>query len=177
LETFTELKAFVRSPHFLEQRRTALAKLDMGRIDAPIAEIIKAFSRIPHCFTLQSCWGHFLHAHQNDPCNTDPLPVTEEISRVEYRIAYVALCIENSDQGKALFRRLKKIPRLDPEYIQIGCAEWFWERQVNTFVLQVVPFRYRAEDRIWVDYQEALHMEQTRDRFYNRIAKLIEAGA
>jgi hypothetical protein len=146
----------------------------MSTIDAPIIELIDGFSHLPYCFTLQSCYGHFLHAHQRDPQNLEPLPLSESLTHVEYRIAYVALCLQDSELGRNLFGDLKEIPGIDPEYIQLGCAEWFWERQVNSYALQVEPKRHMIRDKISVPYQEALHIEKIRDKFFRGLEKIIQ---
>jgi len=56
------------------------------------------------------------------------LPVKDTIAKVEYRIVYIAFCIENSFLGRELFESLKEITAIDPENIQFCCAEWFWKR-------------------------------------------------
>ncbi len=43
------------------------------------------------------------------------------------------------------FHDLRQIPAIDPEYIQFGCAEWFWEAQVNSYALQVEPMRHMTK--------------------------------
>jgi len=95
LETFIELKELVENPHYQEQRKKSLAVLTNVMIDAPIIDLIKGFNELPYCFTLQSCYGHFLYKGQEDANNLDPLPITNTISTVEYRIAYIAFCIDN----------------------------------------------------------------------------------
>lgn len=65
------------------------------------------------------------------------LPLSDTVSEVEYRIAYLALCIENSAPGRMLYDSLQAIPAINPQNIQFGSAHWFWERQVNSYVLQV----------------------------------------
>jgi hypothetical protein len=127
LETFTEPKALVENLHYQEQRQKSLAGLHKGMIDQPIIELINAFNKLPYCFTLQCCYGHFVFRGQNDPHNLEPLPQTDTITRVEYRIAYIAFCIENSDSGRVFLDALKGIAEIDPENIQFCCAEWFWE--------------------------------------------------
>ena len=77
-------------------------------IDEPIIELINAFNKLPFCFTLQSCYGHFVYSGQNDPQNLEPLPLTDTIGVVEYRIAYIAFCIENSDQGRKFLEALRR---------------------------------------------------------------------
>jgi len=174
LETFTVLKKLVDNPDYSEQRHKALCQLDMSTIDAPIIELIDGFSKLPYCFTLQSCYGHFLHDHQRDPQNLDPLPISGNLNHVEYRIAYLALCLQDSDPGRELFDDLKEIPAIDPEYIQFGCAEWFWKKQVNSYALQVEPKRHMRTDKISVSYQEALHIEKIRDAFFHGLKKIIQ---
>ena len=174
METFTEVRDFVDNPHYHEQRQESLRSLDIGTIDAPIVEIVSGFARLPYCFTLQICYGHFLHTDQRDPRNLEVLPVSNRIRRVQYRIAYIALGIQNSEVGRALFRHLRELPAIDPEYIQFGCADWFWERQVNSYVLQVEPRRHMTKDKAFVGYQEALYIEKLREEFFNRLGSLVQ---
>ena len=177
METYTELKDFVDNPYYHRQRQEALRGLDISTIDIPIVPTIEGLANLPYCFTLQSCYGHFLHRDQRDSQNIKPLPISESISSVEYRIAYIALCIQNSDLGRALSHDLREIPAMDPEYIQFGCAEWFWQRQVNSYVLQVEPGRFRTKDRITVDYQEALHIERIRNMFFGELNRIVQERA
>jgi len=172
METFIQIIDFVDNPHFYQQRQKSLRELDFTTIDAPIVEIIKGFSNLPYCFTLQSCYGHFLHHNQRDPKNIEPLPKSDNIKKVEYRIAYIALCIENSESGIELFHDLNKITIIDPEYIQFGCAEWFWKRQVNSYALQVEPRRFMTKDTVTIEYDEALHIETVRNEFFDEIKKI-----
>jgi hypothetical protein len=174
LETFTALKDLVDDPHYHEQRQKALNSLDLKTIDAPILEIVSGFSKLPYCFTLQSCYGHFLYQQQRDPQNIAPLPKDGNITTVEYRIAYIALCLENNELGKKLFRDLGKTPIIDQEYIQFGCAEWFWKKQLNTYALQVEPTRYMNKDKAFVSYQEALRIEKIRDRFFHALTNIVQ---
>lgn len=174
METFTDLNDFVYNPYFHDQRKKCLSKLDIESIDTPIVDLISGFAKLNYCFTLQSCYGHFLHNSQKNPYNIKPLPVSNSISNVEYKLAYIAICIENSKQGRTLFYDLKKIPSIDPEYIQFGCAEWFWERQVNSYALQVEPKKHMTKDRLSVDYWEALHIEKVRNKFFTQLKKLVQ---
>jgi hypothetical protein len=102
------------------------------------------------------------------------LSQADGIRRVEYRIAYIALCIDNNEHGMALFSDLKEIPSIDKEYIQFGSAEWFWKRQGNAYALQVEPKRHMKKDRIFVEYNEAVHLEKTRNRFFAALRHLLE---
>ena len=174
METFTDLKDFVDNPYFHDQRKKYLSKLDIESIDTHIVDLINGFAKLDCCFTLQSCYGHFLHNSQKNLYNIDPLPVSNNISNVEYKIAYISLCIENSEQGKLIFQHLRDIPSIDPEYVQFGCAEWFWERQINSYALQVEPKRHMTKDRLSVDYREALHIEKVRNRFFTHLKKLVQ---
>ena len=146
----------------------------MNILDAPIAEIISGFAEIPYCFTLQSCYGHFVHGNQRNIHNIEPLPISDDITNVEYRIAYIAFCIKSSNLGRALFHDLSTILTIDPDYIQFGCAEWFWQRQANSYALQVEPRRYMTKDMVIVHYHEALHIEKIRDLFFARLKELLQ---
>ena len=174
METFTEPKELVENPHYQDQRQKSLAGLHDGMIDRPIIEVINAFNKLPHCFTLQCCYGHFICGGQDDPDNLEPLPLTDTHARVEYRIAYIALCIENSDLGRMLYDSLKGIADIDPENIQFCCVEWFWERQVNSYALQVEPDRFKFEDKAILDLQEALKIENIRNEFFIQLKELLQ---
>jgi hypothetical protein len=86
METFTEPKELIENPRYQEQRRQSLAGLSDDMIDAPIVDIINGLNKLPYCFTMQSCYGHFICNNQKDPYNLEPLPVTDDVVRVEYRI-------------------------------------------------------------------------------------------
>ena len=174
METFTTLKDFVDNRDFHDQRQKYVGELDIKTIDAPIVEIVRAFARLPYCFTLQSCCGHFLYSSQKNRYNIEPLPISDSIDSAEYRIAYIVLCLDNNDLGRALFQDLSEIPKIDPEYIQFGCAEWFWARQVNSYALQVEPKRYMVKDRIIINYQEALHIQKIRNIFFKELKKIVQ---
>ena len=175
METFTTLRAFVDNLHYHKQRQEYLGKLDISTIDTPIVDIVSGLAELPYCFTLQSCYGHFLYKNQKNPTNTEPLPISDSISCIEYRIAYIALCIQNNNSGSRLFHELSEISSIDPDYIQFGCAEWFWERQVNSYALQVEPKRYMTLDKTPpIDYQEALHVQNVRNEFFGELRKLIQ---
>jgi hypothetical protein len=173
VETFTDLKDFADNPHYREQRQKSLRSLDLSTIDAPIIEIIEDFTKLSYCFTLQSCFGHFVFENQKEEKNTKPLPVSEKITNVEYRIAYIALCLEDSDAGRQLFNELSRLPAIDPDFIQFGCAEWFWKDYVNSYALQVEPERYKTKDRCMVSYHEAQRIEKARNEFFTEIKRII----
>ena len=102
------------------------------------------------------------------------MPITNSIETVEYRIAYIALCVENSTFGKNLIEALKQITIIDPENIQFGSADWFWERQKNTYALQVEPDRFKYEDKMILDRKEALNIEKIRNNFFIKIEELLQ---
>lgn len=174
LETFTELKELVENPHYQAQKQKILCDLTDDMIDMPIIDLIKGFNKLPYCFTLQSCYGHFVYNGRKDTHNLDPLPVIDFIAKVEYRIAYIAFCIENSLLGRELFRSLKEITVVDPKNVQFCCAEWFWKRQLNSYALQVEPDRFKRKDKAILDYKEALHIEKVRKEFFVRLYELLE---
>jgi len=173
LQTFIEPKALVINPGFENQRRRTLAKLSDGMIDAPLVNIIRGFNNLPFCFTLQCCYGHFQYNGHWDPHNLDPLPESAQISRVEYRIAYVACVLDNGREGRELLDKLAEITSIDPDNIQFCSARWFWRRQVNSYSLQVEPDRFKHEDKVIFDYKEALYIEKLRDEFFRKLEELL----
>ena len=144
-------------------------------VEAPIRDMVMGLNELPHCFTLQCCYGHFLCAGQSDESGLEPLPVEGE-GPVAYRIAYVALCIEAGDKGANLRDRLAEVCEVDAEYVQFGSPGWFWRRHVNSYALQVEPARYVEQDQAELDYTEALHVQAVRDEFYRRLREIV-AGA
>lgn len=174
METFTEPKELVENPHYQDKRQKTLAGLSDDMIDAPILYLINGFNKLPYCFTVQSCYGHFVYNAQKDSHNLEPLPVTDTVARVEYRIAYICLCIENSYLGRGLLEALSEITAIDPGNVQFCSAEWFWKRQVNSYALQVEPDRFKRKDRAILDYKEALYIEKVRNEFFVRLKNLLQ---
>lgn len=164
----------IPNPDFSNQRIEALKEINYKDIDYPIIDLIKDISHIDYCFSLQCCYGHFIYTGQNDIHNIEELPITKNISKVDYRIAYLSICIQKCQEGKNLLSKLKEVQFLDRKYIQFGCAEWFWERQINSFVLQVEPERFMYKDRIYIGYEEARHIEKTRKQFYVKLKTLVK---
>jgi hypothetical protein len=174
VETFTKPKEFVENLNFKDQRQKMLASLSDDMLDAPLIHLINGFNQLPYCFTLQCCYGHFVHDHQKDPHNLEPLPITDTITRVEYRIAYIAVCIENNAAGRMFHEALNDVRFIDPENIQFCSAEWFWKRQVNSYALQVQPDRFKDKDRAFIDYTEALLIEKVRNAFFVQLHELLQ---
>ena len=172
METFTKPKKLVENPYYQDQRQTSLTNLSDEVIDAPIIDLIKGFNKLSYCFTMQSCYGHFVYDDQKDPYNFEPLPISDIIDRVEYRIAYICLCIENSDSGRGLLKALNEITAIDPENIQFCCADWFWNKQVNSYALQVQPDRFKHKDSAMLDYREALQIEKIRNEFFIQLREI-----
>ena len=173
METFTSLKAFISNPGFCEQRQIALEKLDITAIDEPLIDLIEGFAKLRYCFTLQCCYGHFVAERNRKQYSISELYLSDTNQKVEYRLAYLALCIEDSEQGQNLLHRLAKIRDSDPNMIQLGCCEWFWERQINSFTIQVEPKRYQYRDRIAVKVKEAIKIGTVRNRFFEELRKLV----
>jgi hypothetical protein len=173
MKTLTGIRRLQENPGFSAQRERYLRHLDLRSIDGPISALISRFARLEYCFTLQSCWGHFLWGNQRDPYGVFKLPPRGS-GDVEYRVAYLALCLDTGEEGRSLFQELEAVPAIDPETVQFGCALWYWERQVNSYVVQVAPHRHRNEDRFWIDYREALHIQDVRDRFFEHLEQIVE---
>jgi hypothetical protein len=175
LETFTELtepRGMAENPRYLQQRRATLAALDLESIDAPIRDVVRGFAGLPHCFTIQSCSGHFVCTPEEDPRTVDPVP-PRHAGSVRYRIAYLAVCIESSRSGRALLESFRDVTAIDPDYVQFGSADWFWERWVNSYALQVEPRRHMGKDEAVLQVGEALHVQHTRDLFLSELRKLL----
>ena len=177
METFTRLKKFKKNLYYQEQRQKSIDTLKIGIIDKPIVNLIKWFLKLPYCFTLQSCYGHFVYDGQRNTDNIEKVLKSQNIKFVEYRIAYIALCMQDSKSGSKLFEELSMVPQIDDKYIQFGCAEWFWERQVNSFALQIEPERYSTKDKVFIDYEEALHIEIIRNKFFKKLKDMIKIRA
>ncbi|MEN6472463.1 MAG: hypothetical protein ABFD81_00445 [Syntrophaceae bacterium] len=174
METFTGVKSLVNNPDFDEQRRRCLAAFDLGAIDAPLRDIIEAFTRLACCYTLQCCWGHFLPGGAGDAHTLALLPASPAADSVRYRIAYLALCVENTAAGRGLLSDLGGIVALEPDCIQLGCAEWFWDRVVvNSYALQVEPVRYQNRDEVMLSHPEALHVQAVRDEFFAAVREIL----
>jgi len=174
VETFAHPRQLVDNPRFESDRERALKNLVLDEIDAPIRNIINDLSTLPYCFTLQSCFGHFVHIKAPAVENLDPLPL-DDIGSVAYRIAYVALCLQNSPSGERLLSALARIPSVAPGFVQFGSPGWFWERQVNSFALQVEPLRFAHQDQAVIDHGEALQIQSVRDQFFASFGDLVKS--
>ena len=63
----------------------------------------------------------------------------------------------------------KPLPLIDSDYVQFGSADWFWSNQVNSYVLQVEPDRYKHQDTVLLPYKEALFIEKIRNAFFDKM--------
>jgi hypothetical protein len=177
METFAGPKPFVDNPEYERNRSVALETLRnliaAGRIDPPIVELMNLFSRVSHCYTIQSCFGHFVHERESDEHTTSRLaPYRERISTVLYRIAYIAFVLEKSENGFVLCRDLRTLALQNPGYLQFGSAGWFWEQSVNTYQIQVALEQEKEKDSFWVTYNEALLLEKIRDMLICELAAI-----
>ena len=64
--SITELKELAENPYYQVQRQKSLCGLTYDMIDLPIIEVINDFNKLPCCFTLQSCYGHFVYNGKKD---------------------------------------------------------------------------------------------------------------
>ena len=163
----------VNDPDYPNRRQRRMEKLHIDEVDAPITSLIENLCDFNFCYTIQSCFGHFLYVGQENPKHIGPLPSAGQITSVKYRIGYMAFCIENSRLGYEFMHLLQQIPEIDPNYIQLGCAEWFWERDRNSYVLQVEPVCYKQSDHCTVDLKEAHHIEKVRNKFYDHLITMV----
>ena len=174
METFVPPKNLAENPRYLNQRRGTLDVLDERMIDTPIVGLIREMNLLPYCFTLQCCFGHFGQNDQGDSYYLESACISDKNRDISYRLAYVCFCVENTVSGRWLLGLLADMPSVDPQYLQFGSAEWFWSRQVNTFVLQVQPERFKHKDIAVLSYPEALQVENVRDRFFDRLRTAIK---
>ncbi len=72
MKTFAEPKKMVVNSCFQEQRQQCLMDFTCETIDAPITKLIQTINSYTYCFTIQSCYGHFVYQGQNDSKNLKP---------------------------------------------------------------------------------------------------------
>ena len=174
METFTKARELVENRGFVRDRQKSIAELDLSCIDSPIADIVEGFNALPYCFTLQCCYGHFLCFPEQGPHNFDPIPPGFS-GFVTYRIAYIALCLENSSHGQTLRQSLARLPAIDPDFVQFGSADWFWEQWLNSYAFQVEPMAHMLKDEAILGPAEALQTQAARDLFFGEIRTLLAA--
>lgn len=173
METFIEARDLVPFPAYAEERARALAAIDWEDLDAPVVDVVRALDELPYVFTLQCCHGHFLTGPEQDERDLAPLSA-EHSGAVRYRMAYVAFCVEDCDSGRAFAERASRLPALcEPGYVQFGSAVWFWEKWVDSYVLQVQPAAHRFKDQAALTAGEALRTQRARDRFFEELRGLL----
>ncbi len=173
MKTFAPPREFQSNTEFQHTRLSVLSKLNQVDIDPPIKDLIYAFADLPHCFTLQSCHGHFVCGPDDAHDNNDPIPAGYT-GKVNYRIAYVALCIENSERGHALRDALSLLTEIDTNYVQFGSPGWFWDQWINSYTLQVEPKNQQFADVAQLDVTETRQVEHVRDIFFQQLRQLVE---
>lgn len=152
----------------LETLRNLIAR---GRIDPPLVELHELFSRVPHGYTIQSCFGHFVHEWEPDEDTTASLaPYNGMVQTVFYRIAIIAFVLEKSKKESMLCHDNRTLTVKCPEYIQFGSAGWFWVLSVKSCQIQVAPEQEKQIDCFWVTYKEALLLENFRDVLIRELA-------
>lgn len=174
MRTFIEPREFVENTRYAKDRQDSLRALDLGSIDKPIVDLVSGFVSLPHCFTLQCCYGHFICAPGQDPNNLEPIP-RDHVGIVRYKIAYFAFSIENSRRGRAFRHSLEQVPEVAPDYVQFGSAVWFWDRCVNSYALQVEPIAHQHKDEALLESAEALRTQEARDLFFRKLKALLAA--
>jgi hypothetical protein len=164
METYTESKPFKHNLDFKADRLLALDNLDLNLIDSPLIKLVKEINRLPYLFTLQCCYGHFLKKDGKEISN---LELSETNEMVQYRLAYIVFCIENSLSGKNIIQKLMNIPlSIDRDKIQFCSAQWFWDQWLNSYALQVMPKRFKEQDTAQLEITEAREIEKVREYFF-----------
>ncbi len=175
MQTYCPEKPMVANAEFGVHKAAALDSLRKARIDEPIQELVHDLANLDFCFTLQSCWGHFVSSSLPDPQAIRTLRADSLENRYHYKIAYLALCLDNRPRGREFLVRLREIPAaVDPKYVQFGCADWFWKQQVNSYVLQVQPLDNAHVDSMDVNGELALELQGARDVFFRRVREAAD---
>jgi hypothetical protein len=164
METYIDYKPFTHNPNFKANRQATLQNLDLKLVDSPLRILIKDINRLPCIFTLQCCHGHFLKKNGKE---ISTLELSEIDEQVQYKLAYIAICLENSRTGENIRQSLLNIPlSIDRGKIQFCSAKWFWEQWLNTYVLQVMPNKFKDRDTAPLEYPEAREIGRVRDELF-----------
>lgn len=177
MQTYCPEKPMVANPDFGKQRTAALASLRKAPLDEPVKKFIHDLANLEFCFTLQSCWGHFVSGSQPDPHAIRTISADSLEGKYHYKIAYLAFCVDNCTEGRNFLARLREIPAaVDPRYVQFGCAGWFWKQQVNSYVLQVQPLENAYVDSLDMSGELALELQGVRDGFFKAMREVADAA-
>ena len=164
METFIPHRPFTAHPSFEKDREKALKSFDSSAVDPPLRPLVNSINTQPELFTLQCCHGHFVAEDGRELADTGE---GGEGDSFVYRIAYLAVCIADSEGGRKARERLTNLPaRVDPDHVQFGSATWFWDQWPNSYVVQVMPERYKELDKARIEYAEARRVEKIRDAFF-----------
>ena len=141
MDTFVPARHLMADPAFPTRKQAALSELDPQTLDPPMTPLVQGFNRLPFCYTLQSCHGHIIVPGQGPPEHWQRRPVDNAPSKAFYQLAYLALVARCDSDGRDLLKYLAALADTCPKYLQMGCADWFWntQGQVNSYVLQVCP--------------------------------------
>jgi hypothetical protein len=177
VETYTEERPLVEDHGFRPRKDRSRAEirelLRSGAIDPLMTAIVEEISSIPCCYTIQSCGGHFIRLDVPGEHDSTSVPDSDDSGKVlRYRIAYIAFCVERSEGGRRLLDIFRAVAETDPEYIQFGCASWFWERCVNSYIVQVGPRRNASEDSFEIGLVEARRVEMARELFFEGLRRV-----
>lgn len=74
-----------------------------------------------------------------------------------------------------MYGDLEKLASDNPEYIQFGSADWFWDRMVNTYCIQLEPERFKYNDSALIDIEEAVYIETLREDFFKKLGEIIRS--
>lgn len=172
MQTYIPPKPIEDYPEFQSDRQRALSSLDTSLIDHPLISLINKLNTLPYLFTLQCCFGHFLSDENKEISEFDKfLPST----KVTYRLAYIAFCIENSPSGKNFVTQINDtLPVVGPELVQFCSAHWFWDQWINSYALQVMPERFKDQDIAVIDFHEIVTIQQARDLVFEHLKILLE---
>ena len=181
METFTPPRLFVPHPGYLEDRKRAHQDLhkeiEKNAIDPPLLPLINECLAVRCCFTVQCCWGHFVHRLEPDPENLVPLShyknVKDQIGTIRYRIAYLTVCLEDSPAGHEIYHGLERMAEQTPSFIQFGSADWFFSRMPNTWCIQLEPERMKTEDSGPVTWDEAVRIEELKGPFFAELMDIL----
>jgi hypothetical protein len=179
METFNPARPFTLHPGYVSDREKAQRELAeeilRGSIDPPLLPMIRECIPITHFFTVQCCFGHFVHDMEPDTENlVPPSQYSGKIETVRYRLAYLAICLQNNIRGREMYSDLEEMAADNPDYVQFGSADWFWERMVNTYCIQLEPERLKNRDSEVITLEEALHLETLREDFFTRLTGIVQ---
>lgn len=178
MQTFISERPLAQVPDFQARKKAALKRLTGAEIDAPIRDAVRLLNSLPWCFTLQCCAGHFVPPGEGNQHTLERVDKDSLAASYTYRIAYLALCLDDTPKGRDFLARLRRIPgAVDPKYVQFGCAQWFLDQHADSYVLQVQPAANALVDHMDVDADEALRIQSARDIFWRLLEDLARGLA